>query len=59
MVTMMKIISNGHFARLISKVKNKDFAGLLIRLNTPGGSGFASESIRPVSYTHLTLPTNA
>ena len=39
-------LSNGHFARLISKVKNKDFAGLLIRLNTPGGSGFASESIR-------------
>ena len=39
-------LSNGHFARLISKVKNGDFAGLLIRLNTPGGSGFASESIR-------------
>ena len=39
-------LSNGHFAKLISKVKNKDFAGLLIRLNTPGGSGFASESIR-------------
>ena len=39
-------LSNGHFARLVSKVKNGDFAGLLIRLNTPGGSGFASESIR-------------
>ena len=39
-------LSSGHFSRLINKVKNGDYRGLLIRLNTPGGSGFASEIIR-------------
>ena len=39
-------LSSGHFSRLINKVKDGDYRGLLIRLNTPGGSGFASEIIR-------------
>ena len=39
-------LSSGHFSRLINRVKNGDYRGLLIRLNTPGGSGFASEIIR-------------
>tara|TARA_A100001015_G_scaffold105409_1_gene116948 strand:+ start:5609 stop:7345 length:1737 start_codon:yes stop_codon:yes gene_type:complete len=39
-------LSSGHFSRLIKKVKKGNYKGLLIRLNTPGGSGFASEIIR-------------
>ena len=39
-------LSSGHFSRLIKKVKKGNYQGLLIRLNTPGGSGFASEIIR-------------
>ena len=39
-------LSSGHFSRLINKVKKGNYHGLLIRLNTPGGSGFASEIIR-------------
>lgn len=39
-------LSSGHFSRLIKKVKKGNYRGLLIRLNTPGGSGFASEIIR-------------
>ena len=39
-------LSSGHFSRLLKKVKEGNYQGLLIRLNTPGGSGFASEIIR-------------
>ena len=39
-------LSSGHFSRLLKKVKDGNYQGLLIRLNTPGGSGFASEIIR-------------
>lgn len=39
-------LSSGHFSRLLRKVKDGNYQGLLIRLNTPGGSGFASEIIR-------------
>ena len=39
-------LSSGHFSRLLKKVRDGNYQGLLIRLNTPGGSGFASEIIR-------------
>ena len=40
-------ISSENFSRVLSKInENKSIKGLFLRINSPGGSGFASEIIR-------------